>query len=217
MARVSETARSLTRSQPSPRAFATAATLVRSIARRCRIQRLHRRVVLARGSAKSGMRCWKILVAHSVLSQVKRGTRTCSLVGWPTIGRSVTFRSMWSRSLPSVPQSAHTGSSVTGEQNRCVNSSATAASVIVTPSSTAGADGVGKQAGGSVQSGSWVVLGAGVGTAILTPPGPLHLVPHRITAASPLRTPDPEEPANCAGKTFVDGYIVSREGGRVNL
>ncbi|ALC07197.1 hypothetical protein CDES_14455 (plasmid) [Corynebacterium deserti GIMN1.010] len=30
--------------------------------------------------------------------------------------------------------------------------------------------------------------------AILTPPGPLHLVPHRITAASPLRTPDPEEP-----------------------
>ena len=32
------------------------------------------------------------------------------------------------------------------------------------------ADGVGKQAGGSVQSGSWAVLDAGVGTAILAPP-----------------------------------------------
>ena len=74
-------------------ALAFAETLVRSIARRCRIQRLHRRVVLARGSTNAGIRCWKILVAHSVLSQVNRGTRTCSLVGCPMIGRSVTRRS----------------------------------------------------------------------------------------------------------------------------
>ena len=66
---------------PSPRALATADTLVRSIAKRCRIQRLQRRVVLARGSANAGMRCWKILVPQPSLSQVKRGTRTCSLVG----------------------------------------------------------------------------------------------------------------------------------------
>ena len=136
MARVSVTARSLTRSHPSPRALATADTLVRSIAKRCRIQRLQRRVVLARGLANAGVRCWKIRVSHSMLSQVKRGTRTCSLVGCPTIGRSVTFRWTWSRRRPAIPHSAQVGSSVTGAQNRCVSSSATAASVMVTPSST---------------------------------------------------------------------------------
>ena len=57
-------------------------------------------------------------------------------MGWPTIGRSVTRRSMWSRSRPTTPHSAQIGSSVTGEQNRCVSSSATAASVMVTPNST---------------------------------------------------------------------------------
>ena len=70
-----------TRSQPNPSALATAETLVRSIAKRCKIHRLQRRVVLARGSANAGIRCWKTLVSHPVLSQVKRGTRTCSLVG----------------------------------------------------------------------------------------------------------------------------------------
>lgn len=58
------------------------------------------------------------------------------------------------------------------------------------------ADGVGKQAGGSVQSGSWVVLGAGVGTAILTPPGPPNSSATRYPTEPPLRTPDPEEPIN---------------------
>src|SRR5699024_9131506 len=111
-------------------------TLVRSIARRCRIQRLQRRVVLARSSANAGIRCWKILVAHSVLSQVKRGTRTCSLVGCPTIGRSVSFRWTWSRRRPAIPHPAQIGSRVTGAQNRCVSSSATAASALVPPSST---------------------------------------------------------------------------------
>ena len=76
------------------------------------------------------------LVLQPLLSQVKRGTLTCSLVGWPTIGKSVTLRSPWSRNRPKVPHSAQTGSSVTGAQNRCVNSPATSASVIVTPSST---------------------------------------------------------------------------------
>src|SRR5699024_8761587 len=187
MARILEIARSLTRSQPNASALATAATLVRSIASRCRIHRVQRRVVFARGSAICGMRCWKILVAHSGLSQMKRGNRTCSFVGWPTIGRSVSLRSMWSRSRPGLSQSAQIGSMLTGEQNKCVNSPATAASSMVTPSSTVR----------QMLSASRLAVAFKAGPGDLRrwreepssshAPGPLHLVPHGLRAG-PLAT-----------------------------
>ena len=59
--------------------------------------------------------------------------------------------------------------SPTGVQNKWVNSLATAASVIVPPLHGT-ADCVGEQAGGSAQSGSWEMRGAGVGTCIFTRP-----------------------------------------------
>src|SRR5699024_3553659 len=187
MARILEIARSLTRCQPNASACAPAATLVRSIDSRCRIHRVQRRVVFARGSAICGMRCWKILVAHSGLSQMKRGNRTCSFVGWPTIGRSVSLRSMWSRSRPGLSQSAQIGSMLTGEQNKCVNSPATAASSMVTPSSTVR----------QMLSASRLAVAFKAGPGDLRrwreepssshAPGPLHLVPHGLRAG-PLAT-----------------------------
>jgi len=69
-----------------PGGLATTDTLVRSIARRWRIQRVQRRVVLARDSANVGSRCRNMCVSHSVSSQVKRDTRRCSLLGWPSDG-----------------------------------------------------------------------------------------------------------------------------------
>lgn len=68
------TATRLASSQPTLRAFAVAAMLIPSMARRWRIQRLTRRVSFTPSSAH-GREAWKILLPHVGLLQVKRGTR----------------------------------------------------------------------------------------------------------------------------------------------
>lgn len=128
------TATLLTNSQPTPRALAVAATLIRSMARRWRIQRVTRRVSVAPSSAH-GREVWKIFLLHVGLVQVKRGTRTCRRVGNPTTGRSTSRRRTWSRFAPGIAQSGQESATASGAASMMVSVPASAAPVIVSPSS----------------------------------------------------------------------------------
>ena len=103
------------------------------------------------------MRCWKILVAHTGLSQMKRGTRTCSLVGWPTIGQighpplDVVAQPALRPALGADRVDRDRGA----EQVRELTGHGRVGDGH--PEFDGAADGVGEQAGGSVQSGSWGV------------------------------------------------------------
>ena len=121
--------------QPIPRPRAQAFTLMPSVAMRCRIQRVTRRVTVCRSSAACGIDARKMPTLQSSLPQTSRGTRTCRTLGCPAMGRSVSRRSTWSRTWQSRPQPGQVVDTDTGWQYRWVTSPASAALSILRPSS----------------------------------------------------------------------------------
>nr|WP_162620282.1 hypothetical protein [Corynebacterium provencense] len=124
----------VTSAQPTPRALTVAATLILSTTRRRRIQPVTRRVSFAPSSAH-GREVSKIFLPQAGSVQVKREPRTSRQVGKPTTGRSTSRRRMRNHFTPGIAQPGQASTTSTGQALMTVRVPASAASVIVGPSS----------------------------------------------------------------------------------
>jgi hypothetical protein len=186
--------------------------LIRSTARRWRIQRVTRRVSFAPSSAH-GREVWKIFLAQAGLAQVKRGTRTCRRVGNPDVqaGGEPHDRQINESTSDVVP--LHPGHravragvgyvhrvGVDDGESSCVGGIGDRQTEFC-----GAADGIGDEIASRVHSRVLVRSDEGFETLILYRLGPLYVVPPRILITAQLRTPKREEPPK-AGDSIESRY-----------